>query len=325
MKRVLLIVLLLLAVGAGGVFAYGKLHHPSAALGGTSASAANMRPVAVTIDNYLAARPQDGLSEADVVFETLAEGGITRFLAIFQSQTPTTVGPVRSTRYYFNAWAAMVGAIFGHDGGNVDALHELPSLTTIYNEDSDRIVGPFWRVSSRVAPYNEYTSVAGLRSYAAQHGAAITGSTWTIPHQNPAPPGQRGPAGTITIDFSYAPYNVTWTYDPATNRYLRDMGGAPHIDPLTGKQIGAANVVVMFTSETPAYDPFTPGAIHMRTEGTGKAIVYRDGHVIPGTWQKNGVSGPLQWFDASGNQIALDPGPTWIEVVPNGNTVTPTS
>ncbi|HZU11322.1 MAG TPA: DUF3048 domain-containing protein [Chloroflexota bacterium] len=325
MKRVLLILVLLAAIAAGGLIAYGRLHRPSAALAGTSGSAANVRPVAVTIDNYLAARPQDGLSEADIVFETLAEGGITRFLAVFQSQAPATVGPVRSTRYYFNAWAAMIGAIFGHDGGNVDALQELPSLTTIYNEDADRMVGPFWRVSSRVAPYNEYTSVAGLRSYAAQHGSSITGSRWSIPHKNPASPSGRGPQSTINIQFSYADYNVSWTYNPATNLYARVMGGSPHIDVLTGKQITAANVVVMFTDETSAPDPYTPGAIHMRTEGSGQAIVYRDGHVTPGTWQKNGVDGPLQWFDKNGNQIALNPGPTWIEVVPKGNTVTPTS
>jgi hypothetical protein len=280
---------------------------------------ANRRPVAVMIDNFSPdARPQSGLAQASLVFETLVEGGITRFMAVYLEHDAPMIGPVRSTRYYYNSWAAGLGVIFGHDGGNVDALQELPTLPSIYDIDADRVSEPFYRISSRAAPHNEYTSSARLRAYAAAHGGSTTGIGYTLPHKDDAPLSSRPASETIDVPFSYGDYNVVWQYDRTTNTYRRIMGGAPHIDPATEKQLRANNVVVMYTSQTSAADPFTPGAIRVRTEGTGKVIVYRDGTATVGTWSKQSVSAPLRWLDASGNQIPLDRGVTWVEVLPNG-------
>jgi hypothetical protein len=326
MRKILLLVLILAALG-GGAYAYETNRHTTGPLTGESvgSAVAGRRPIAVTIDNYLAARPQTGLQNASLVLETLAEGGITRFEAVYLEHDASTVGPVRSTRLYFNHWADGLHAIFGHDGGNVDALHELPTLGGIFNEDADRISGPFWRVSSRVAPYNEYTSTTGLRQYADQHGADMHGSGMSFPHKNDALPFQRPGRSYIHVQFSYADYNVVWEYDPAADDYLRFMGGAPHNDAATGKQITAKNVIVLFTDESPSYDPYTPGAIHMRTEGTGKAIVYVDGGSTTGTWSKPSVGGGLKVLDSGGKPIALNKGNTWIEVVPTGNQVSVSS
>jgi hypothetical protein len=320
----LLLVVVAVAV-AGGAYAYIQSLQVDGPLTGepVGRDIASQRPVAVTLDNISPdARPQSGLDHASLVFETLAEGGITRFMAVFLEHEAPVVGPVRSTRFYYNSWAAGLGVIFGHDGGNVDALQELPTLSTVFNIDADRVSGPFYRVTSRVSPHNEYTSTERLRQYASQHGDGSGASRMSIPHKDDAPYSQRLASFHLNIQFSYADYNVSWSYDRVSNSYLRDMGGAPHVDAISGKQLSATNVVVMMTDESSGYDPYTTGAIKLRTEGTGPAMVYEDGKVVNGIWSKPSVDAPLQWLDSSGQVISLDRGATWVEVVPKGNTVT---
>jgi Protein of unknown function (DUF3048) N-terminal domain/Protein of unknown function (DUF3048) C-terminal domain len=323
--RIALLVVVLIAAVAGGGYAYYVNHRIDGPLTGqpVSRDVAGRRPVAVTIDNYLPdSSPQSGLSKASLVFETLAEGGITRFMAVFLENDAPTVGPVRSTRIYFNSWAAGLGVILGHDGGNVDALHELPTLTTVANIDADRVVGPFSRISSRQVPHNEYTSTQKLRQYAQSHGMANTPSRMTIAHKNDAPFSQRPASFTLNVAFSGLQYDVQWRYDRAANDYLRFMGGTPHVDATTGKQLTARNVVVMYTTLSPDPDPFTPGSITLGTEGTGKCTVYEDGTTVQGVWSKSTVDSPLQWLDTNGNPIKLNTGNTWVEVVPTGTSVT---
>jgi len=230
--------------------------------------------------------------------------------------------PVRSARLYFNAWAAGLGVIFGHDGGNVDALQQLPTLGGIANVDAGRDPTPFHRISSRAAPHNEYTATPQLRSDVSLHGGSLDGAPPALPHKDDAPAGRRPAAFALHIAFSSPDYNVDWRYDHAANDYLRSMGGTPHVEATTGEQLTAKNIVVMYTRETSAYDPFTPGSIHLQTEGTGPATVYRDGQAISGSWSKPSVQGSLQWLDAGGRPIDLNRGTTWIEVVPVGTPVT---
>jgi Protein of unknown function (DUF3048) N-terminal domain/Protein of unknown function (DUF3048) C-terminal domain len=326
-KRFLIILVLVVAVAAGSVYAFFSTRSTSASgpLTGENVQpgVANRRPIAVTIDNISPdARPQSGLDKASLVFETLAEGGITRFMAVYLEHDAAMIGPVRSTRFYFNSWAAALGVIFGHDGGNVDALQQLPSLATVYDEDAGRVAGPFWRIAARFAPHNEYTSTQRLRDYAQAHGGDVSGVRMSLPHKDDAPLSQRPAHFTLDIQFSYGDYNVTWNYDRQANDYQRLMGGSPHVEATTGKQLVAKNLIVMFADETPASDPFTPGAIHMRTEGTGKATVYEDGTATSATWSKDSVDAPLRWMDSNGNEIKLNRGATWVEVVPVGNAVT---
>jgi hypothetical protein len=326
-RRTLLIGLFLVVALAGAAFAYVTTRPTYTALSGNSVGKdrANRRPIAVMFDNYSPdARPQSGLSAASMVFETLAEGGITRFMGVYEDRDAAVVGPVRSTRIYFNAWAAGLGVIFGHDGGNVDALRQLSSLSNIENVDADENPGPFYRSTQRAVPHNEYTGTQRLRTFASSHGASTTGGPPAIPHKDDAPLKQRPAGQTIAIQFSYADYNVVWRYDRAANDYLRFMGGAPHLEATTGKQLAARNVVVMMARESSDPDPYTPGSISMQTVGSGPATVYRDGQAIQGTWSKSAIGAPLQWRDSSGSQIPLDRGATWVEVVPKGNTVSAT-
>lgn len=323
MKRLLILVLALTTLG-GVTYAYLAQRQVTGPLTGlpVSVDASDRRPVAVMIDNLSPdARPQSGLDRASLVLEALTEGGITRFMAVYLENDAPVVGPVRSTRIYFNAWAAGLGVIFGHDGGNVDALQELPGLNGIYNEDAARIPGPYTRSSARVAPHNEYTSTSRLRSFAASHGGVVTASGLSLPHKDDAPASQRPGPLDIHVQFSYGDYNVDWRYDPRTNTYLRSVGGSPHVEATTGKQLSAKNVVVMFTTETSDPDPYTPESIKLGTEGSNQAIVYEDGRAIKGTWNKPTVTSPLQWRDESGKPISLNKGNTWVEVVPIGNGV----
>lgn len=322
--RTLLLVLAVAAAIGGAGYAYVLNTRVAGPLTGepVGRDIAGRRPVAVTIDNLTpGARPQSGLDDASLVFETLAEGGITRFMAVYLERDAPMVGPVRSTRLYFNSWAAGLGAIFGHDGGNVDALQELKTLPTVFNVDSGQAAGPFWRISTRLAPHNEYTSTARLRQYAAARGGS-GGSRMTIPHKADAPFFSRPVAFTLDIGFSSSDYAVEWRYDRGPNDYRRFMGGEPHVEPATGRQLTAKNVVVMVTAMSPDYDPYTPGAIKLGTEGSGKATVYEDGKSIPATWSKPSVTAPLRWLDAHGNPIPLNRGSTWVEVVPLETSVT---
>ncbi|GAC1638212.1 MAG: hypothetical protein NVS4B2_27210 [Chloroflexota bacterium] len=323
--RKFLVPLFFLAVLGGAAYAYVANHRVAGPLTGQPVprDTAGRRPVAVILDNFSPdARPQSGLNRASLVFETLAEGGITRFMAVYLEHEASTVGPVRSARLYFNAWAAGLGVIFGHDGGNVDALQQLPTLGGIANVDAGRDPTPFHRISSRAAPHNEYTGTPQLRSDVSLHGGSLDGAPPALPHKDDAPAGRRPAAFALNIAFSSPDYNVDWRYDRAANDYLRSMGGTPHVEATTGEQLTAKNIVVMYTRETSAYDPFTPGSIHLQTEGTGPATVYRDGQAISGSWSKPSVQGSLQWLDAGGRPIDLNRGTTWIEVVPVGTPVT---
>jgi hypothetical protein len=321
-----LLLLVILAVAGGAGFAYYVARHVDSPLTGepVAPNVAKQRAIAVMIDNISPdARPQSGLAQASMVYETLTEGGITRFMAVFLDHEASKIGPVRSTRLYYNSWAAGLGVIFGHDGGNVDALHQLPDLTSIANVDADVHPKPFYRTTDRLAPHNEYTSTAALRSFASSLGESTTGAPPALPFKSDAPTGQRPTPFTLSVDFSTPEYNVAWQYDPGTNTYLRSMGGRPHVDAVTGQQLAAKNVVVMRTVESAAYDPYTPGAIHLQTEGTGAVTVYRDGISVTGTWDKPSVDAPLRWLDTAGNPIPLDRGVTWVEIVPEGASVTP--
>jgi hypothetical protein len=287
----------------------------------TRPTLASRRPIAVVVENYAPdARPQAGLNRASLVFETLAEGGITRFLAVYLEKDAPIVGPVRSARIYFDSWAAGLGAIFAHAGGNNDALAELPYIPSIDNIDGLGALGTaFWRASDRYAPHNFYTSTNQIRA------VANTGPGPALPvllHKTPAPLGARAKGGWIDIPFSTPDYEVRYTFDPTCDCYLRFMGGAAHRDAYSQRQIAPANVVVLLAPVAPDPNSDTPGSISVGTIGVGQAFFFRDGTEMEGTWRKDSPTAALQLLDAQGRPVALNPGQTWIEVPADGTAVT---
>jgi hypothetical protein len=263
---------------------------------------------AVMIENSTDARPQSGLNEAGVVFEAVAEGGITRFTALFQDTAPDYVGPVRSVRPYYIQWIRGFDAAVAHVGGSGDALAMLKRGEA---KDLDQFTnpGPFRRVSNRFAPHNMYTSIAGLQELQTKRG--YNKSTYTaIPRNTKESPSAAPTARSIDFTISSPLYNSHYDYDQATNTYKRSEGGKPHTDERSGAQLAPKVVVglVMPQGRNGIYTTY-------QTIGSGAAYVFQDGIVTQGTWHKTSNESNFTFTDASGAELKLNPGQTWFSVV----------
>jgi hypothetical protein len=280
----------------------------------------NQRPVTgVMIENSQAARPQAGLGngQAGVVFEAIAEGGITRFLALFQDTTPENVGPIRSARPYYEQWALGFDAGYAHVGGSPEALADIKAwgvrdLDQFYNS------GSYHRVSSRAAPHNVYTGIPTLLQLEASKGYNSSNFVGFARKDKEAPSTQPT-AKSINIAISGPIYNVHYDYNPATNSYNRSEGGAPHIDANTNTQISPKVVITLAM-------PYTLEADHYHssynTIGSGQATVFQDGTVTVGTWTKPSANAQFTFTDATGNPIKLNPGQTWLTTIGSPANVT---
>jgi len=279
----------------------------------------NQKPVTgVMIENSLDARPQSGLGDAGVVFEAVAEGGVTRFLALFQDTTPTNVGPIRSARPSYVQWAMGFDAAYAHVGGSPDALNDITSwgihdMNQFYN-------GAYYhRVASRAAPHNVYTGIDTLNQLESKKGytSAYTGFIR----------GKEAPAAaptTTSIDFhlSGVYYDPHYAYNPSTNSYDRSEYNAPHVDANTGKQL-SPKVAIAIVVPLARGDLDSSGAYYSNYNviGSGAAYIFQNGTLINGTWNKASNSAPLTFADSSGQPIPLNPGQTWITAVSVANQV----
>jgi hypothetical protein len=283
------------------------------------------RPIAVIVDNFVPdALPQPGLKQASIVYEAPVEGGLTRLMAIYLERGASAIGPLRSARPYFVAWAAGYRALLVHAGGSPAALNLLYRTPTLANVEATFPSRGFYRSAQSTAPHNLYGSTSAVRSLAHRNRWDRRVSYPWVPHKRPAATGLRGGQQSIDIDFSFpgttspSAYSVTYRYDPQSNTYLRSMGGVPFDDRDTGSQLAVSNVVVLFTSISPL--PRDPkGRLRINTSGSGQATYFRDGQAIPGRWIKRAAQSPLRLLDERGKPIALNPGQTWIEVVTPGS------
>jgi hypothetical protein len=278
--------------------------------------------VAVVIENLDPnARPQSGLSQAGVVYEALAEGGITRFLAFFEDSLPPSIGPVRSLRPYFIDWALEFNAPVIHAGGSATALAEvgplgLKDINALYGGPSQY----FMRTTDRVAPHNLYTTGANVSAALQAYGFNGPPTFTPSPRKKDQP--TKTPAHPdINIDYSYNGYQVEYKYVYSCNCYDRWLGGVPHIDRNTGQQIQVKNVVVEYMPITYGTTSTGEQTVSMATPGSGQAIVFRDGGAVTGTWSKSTHTQRTQLLDANGKPIPLDAGNTWYSIVPTTKTV----
>lgn len=267
----------------------------------------NSRPVtAVMIENSLDARPQAGINQAGVVFEAVAEGGITRFLTLFQDTEPDYIGPVRSVRPYYVQWLAGFDAAVAHVGGSAEALQMLRQGEA---KDLDQFAnpGPYRRVSNRVAPHNMYSSVAALRDLQNKKGFTSTYKGW--PRKSEAKSAAPN-ATSIDFNISGATYNPHYDYDPATNSYQRSEGGKAHTDEKTGQKLNPKVVMalVMPQGRNGVYTTYN-------TIGSGQAFVFQDGIMTAGTWAKTTNKENFTFTDSNGVALKLNPGQTWISIV----------
>ncbi len=280
------------------------------------------RPVmGVVVENSPEARPQSGLSQAGVVYEANAEGGITRFEAFFLDSLPATIGPVRSLRTYFVDWALEFNSPIAHAGGNIDALDQIAPLG-VKSLNALAIGAPsFYRTRDRRAPHNLYTSADLLSQLVTSKGynkpATFTPSPRKADTPNAAPPHPN-----VHIEYSYGGFQVDYKYDPATNDYARNLARTPHIDRVTGQQIRVKNIVVEYMPTNYGITRFGEQAVRMQTVGRGQGMVFRDGEAIPCTWIKESRTTRTKLIGADGKDIPLNAGNTWYSIVPVGKSVT---
>lgn len=288
---------------------------------------ANRHVVAVMIDDLDAARPQSGLSRASIVWQAPAEGGIPRYMALFSEGDPPAVGPVRSARYYFIAWASEWDAVYVHSGGSPQAFALLHSSqgrgSVVYDADEFRWGGSYlWRIRQRPSPHNVYTDGKHLRALVTKVGAKALvtyAAHWQFAAD--APIDQRPVGGSIVVPY---PQNtITYAYDQASNTYLRSVSvEGRQVDAGTGERIAPKNVVVMDVSFAPLNDGSAKQRLEAKLTGSGVAYIATNGVTVKGTWRKASLAAPTLLFGPDGTPVILTVGQTFVNVVPLGTVVT---
>ena len=317
------------------------------------------RPLVVMIENMPEARPQSGLNSADVLYEAVAEGGVSRFAAVYYcgvAAKDTILGPVRSARTTFiNAASEYNFPLYAHVGGancgssdpklcNTDKRVQALEQINQYgwggakgNDLNQFSIGfpTFWRDYERLGAtvateHTMYTSSEKLWKYA----AGTRG--WT----NLSPDGKsdwkdgftpfafkddakdKGTVSKISFGFweSYHDFDVTWTYDAASNSYTRENGGAPHKDLDDGSVLSTKVVVIQLAKEDGPLDEHKH--ILYETIGTGKGLVFQDGTVTEAIWSKKDRTSKTVWTDAKGKKISFNRGKIIFEILPSDNKIT---
>ncbi|MCL6471239.1 MAG: DUF3048 domain-containing protein [Firmicutes bacterium] len=279
----------------------------------TTAQNSMRRPLAVMIENHPDARPQSGLTKACIVYETVAEGGITRFLAIYVHNDVRNIGPVRSARSYFVDLAKQYNAIYAHCGGPT-TIHNIIRRLGVADLDEFANSKAYWRVKTRHAPHNLYTSTDRLIAGAQARKYDTNLNTARLSFKEDVTIDLRPAGASIDIDFSKAESKVRYVYDRQTNQYNRLMAGQPHVDADTNQQIAPKNVIVQYVSISKIANDIK-GRMQVDLVGSGKAVVFQDGAVIQAIWQRPTVGSITRYYDLSGSEIKLNRGQTWIELV----------
>jgi len=283
--------------------------------------------VAVMIDDLDAARPQSGLSAASIVWQAPAEGGIPRYMALFSEGSPPAVGPIRSSRLYYIAWAAEWNAVYMHVGGSPQAMRLLASSqgrgSVVWNADEFRVGSTYmWRIKTRFAPHNVYSSSKYMRLLVkAIHAPASVNYTphWkfaTDPAIDARPVG-----GTIVVP--YLQNKISYAYDRSTNSYPRTVSvEGKEIDAGTKTRIAPKNVIVLFMQVSRLNDGSGKDRKDVKYLGSGKALVFNNGKLTKATWKKASMTAPTLLYGPDGQPVTLTVGQTFVQVVPFGTVVT---
>ena len=288
-----------------------KYYSPLTGLEVADETATKQATTAVMIENSPDARPQSGLKSAGVVFEAIAEGGITRFLALYQQEKPGLIGPVRSLRPYYVDWLAPFQPSVAHVGGSKFALDEVRNGQY---RDIDQFfnAGTYWRARDRYAPHNVYTNFERLDALNKAKGyneSSVAG----FDRKDPAP-SQTPNATQISVTISGPLYNSAYTYDAATNTYARAQGGAPHTDREAG-QIAPTTVAVLYVTMNRVMEDGYREQI--ASIGNGRAVIFQDGVATEATWNKSSKTSQITFTDAAGKPVQLNRGQTWLTAIPN--------
>jgi DUF3048 family protein/VCBS repeat protein len=299
-------------------------------LSASSASPAR-RGLAVRIDNSIPARPHYGISQADMVFEMLVEGNITRLDAIFHREDPGTLGAIRSARLSDRYITPMIRGALVYSGATIEeteAIRNDAKTGAYYDMNGSYVNAGYYRISTRPVPYNFFTSSNAVRdalNLMPGGGDRVSIPRWDFMKQAVHAPTAGGfgtsvPATTLTIPYR-AGATVRYDYDPASATYARyqDNGGMQlEVDAANGVAIAARNVVVIHTDiwQTAINeDIFNSHGLDMNLVGTGRAEIFRDGRRLDGVWARATIFDPFHFYTTVGERVYLSPGQTWIHPV----------
>ncbi len=275
------------------------------------------RVLAIRVGNDPIIRPQDGLGDAEIVYEELMEGySLTRLTAIYLAAQPERVRPIRSARLSSLAIAPQYNAVLVHSGASdrirwfISQAKDFTDLDQYFHDEPYAILAGYdWR--GRM-----YTSVERVHEYLLglgdEHDDHVKGYDFA-----PEPP-EGQPATAVTLPYPQV-CKVDWSYDAVKGGYLRSVAGEPHVDGMTGEQLSAANVIVLFADHNKTdivEDSLGSTAIDIVLTGAGDAWLFRDGVMVPCTWRRPQDGGLIQYYDAADKLVPLKPGQTWIELVP---------
>lgn len=308
------------------------------------------RPLGIMVQNNLEARPQSGLSSADIIHEAVAEGGITRFLVMYYCDNPKVVGSVRSARVYYITLLQGFGnyPLYAHVGGAntpgpADALGMIKKLKWFGYNDMDQFSVPFpqyWRdydrLPGRATEHTVYTNTTKLWEFAKNKRELADVDDEGVEWDSNWKPWLFKDGSVTTkekkvakISYGFwdnnigSDYVVDWDFDSVTNLYKRTNGGVPHMDNNNDKQLSASNVIVVFSDESVANDGYEGGQ-HMLYDllGTGEALIFQNGEVVKTSWRKQKVTDMIRFYDSRNKEVEMVRGLIWISILPSDNEVT---
>ena len=262
--------------------------------------------VTVKIDNTPDARPQFGLEDADVVYEEVVEGGITRLAAMFNGSAPDKVGPVRSVRKTDQSLVRPIGGVFAYSGG---APYAVASIATapVVRIDETSAGDLMFRDRSRRAPHNLYARVDGMYG---RCGPKVPPPALFAYRPRGVPPTRGAPVTAAVVGFRSG-FAVTWTWDIGRRAFTRSIFGAADVSG-AGTTLAPRNVVVMWARYVGGTSSGF-GAEALLT-GSGRLLVLTGGRRIEGTWSRPDAERPARLLDAAGAEIRITPGQTWVEL-----------
>lgn len=272
----------------------------------------DQRAISVILNNHPQARPQSGLQEADIVYEVLAEGGITRLLAIYQSQYPERVGPIRSARDYHIQLANGFDSFFVAHGYSPDALAMLEAGVIDHMNGIQYDGELFVRSADRVAPHNSYSGAALIETGAERASTTLKGAPEKMNFLEQDESFEEGQnAGAFTLSYDGNPsYTSSYKYDATTRTYTRSISGEETIDKETNTPIAISNILVLEADHQVVDDQ---GRLMVDVGSGGNATIFQQGKWVSMTWQDvDGRMVPMQ----DGTPAELTPGLSWIHIIP---------
>lgn len=285
-------------------------------LRGDKQSTPPIRPIGVQIDNAPGARPQTGLTAADLVYETPTEAQLTRYTAFYQTRAPQVVGPVRSARLVDLQVIPEYDGILAYSGASVGVSGLLNAQKVYRLQVQTNAAASSWRDNSRYAPDNLYASVAKLRDIAKDFGWARPSKADSMVF-GPAPSGGQFAQG-VSIPYSTGP--VDFRYNVSTKSYDRFMNGSPDVDAGNGQTISPSNVIVLFTNfrtTNIVEDEAGELSLDPKLQGQGTAWILRDNQRYVVKWERDSLSSVTRFVDPkTGKDVPLAQGQTWICLIP---------